>query len=66
MKKNTALVLCYLLITLERLAIVTTAILLSLHTNNLHWMWLISLTILTSYKVRVSDNDDKIEEYEND
>ena len=63
MKKNTTELIAFALMVLLMLAIMGMATFLSVHTDNYHWMWLLTLMLVTDIHVKVDDDkDDKGED----
>lgn len=50
-----AYIICCIISLIEDIAIMAMAVFLSVHTNNYHWMWLLTLCIATAYQSRVKD-----------
>lgn len=55
MSKYKAYVICCIISLIEDIAIMAMAVFLSVHTNNYHWMWLLTLFIATAYQSRLKD-----------
>ena len=63
--KNTTLVLLLAIQLGFYLAVLATAVFLSVYTGNYKWMWLISIILLTSFRASVDDEDTKDKEDKN-
>lgn len=57
MSNKTAEVICFGFIVLKSIAIMAMSVFLSVHTENYHWMWLLSLLFFTDIRVKSTDDD---------